>query len=195
VEKKLTEALKFLQDNEVPKQISWAEKTPPITIALERGSKIRYPDVYVKLSTQSIIEKKKAFEIQVKMYDHNKFVNLKDIQSRLELLERAYIDALLFLMTGEGLEDKAIEKIKEKSLQDRILYSLPLDNEQFKALSFLVEYEEITGRKASQKVIKEILGILFNQSWDALIDKIRTIGPICKNLYLVAMNFLEKKSV
>lgn len=176
VEEKLTEALRILQEKEVPKQISWAEKTPPITIALESGSKTRFPDIYVKLSTQSIIDKKRAFEIQVKMYDHNKFVNLNEIKSSLELLERAYTDALLFLMTGAGLEDKAIEKIKELNLQDRILYSRPLDDEQFKALSFLIVYEEITGRKPSVKVIKEILEILFNQSWDFLIDKIRSIG-------------------
>ena len=176
VEEKVTEALRILQEKEVPKQISWAQKTFPITIALESGSKTRYPDVYVKLSTSSISDKKKAFEIQVKMYDQNQFVKLKEIKSSLELLEHAYTDALLFLMTGAGLEDKAIEKIKELNLEDRILYSRPLDDEQFKALAFLVAYKEITGKKPTIKVIKDIFEILFSQSWDSVIDKIRGIG-------------------
>ncbi len=176
VEEKVTEALRILQEREVPKQISWAQKTFPITIALESGSKTRYPDVYVKLSTLSISNKKRAFEIQVKMYDQNQFVKLKEIKSSLELLEHAYTDALLFLMTGAGLEDKAIEKIKELNLEDRILYSRPLDDEQFKALAFLVAYKEITGKKPTIKVIKDIFEILFSQSWDSVIDKIRGIG-------------------
>jgi len=176
VEVKVTEALRILQEREVPKQISWAQKTFPITIALESGSKTRYPDVYVKLSTLSISDKKRAFEIQVKMYDQNQFVKLNEIKSSLELLEHAYTDALLFLMTGAGLGDKAIEKIKELNLEDRILYSRSLDDEQFKALAFLVAYEEITGKKPTIKVIKDIFEILFDQSWDSLIDKIRSIG-------------------
>ncbi len=176
VERKVTEALRILQEKEVPKQISWAEKTPTIKIVLDSGSKTRYPDVYVKLSTLSISDKKKAFEIQVKMYDQNQFVKLKDIKSSLELLEHAYTDVLLFLMTGAGLENKAIEKIKELNLEDRILYSRTLDDEQFKALAFLVAYEEITGKKPSIKVIKELFEILFNQSWDSIIDEIRSIG-------------------
>ena len=176
VEEKVTEALRILQEKEVPKQISWAEKTFPISIALETGSKTRYPDVYVKLSTQAISDKKRAFEIQVKMYDHDQFVKLKEIKSSLELLEHAYTDGLLFLMTGAGLEDKAIEKIKELNLEDRILYSRSLDDEQFKALAFLVAYKEITGKKPTIKIIKEIFKILFNQSWGTLITNIRSIG-------------------
>ncbi|MFX1281967.1 MAG: hypothetical protein ACFFA3_21640, partial [Promethearchaeota archaeon] len=176
VEEKVTEALRILQEKEVPKQISWAQKTFPITIALESGSKTRYPDVYVKLSTLSISDKKRAFEIQVKMYNQNQFVKLNDIKSSLELLERAYTDALLFLMTGAGLEDKAIEEIKELNLEDRILYYHPLNDEQFKALAFLIAYEEITGKKPTVNVIKDIFEILFNQSWNSLIEKIRSIG-------------------
>ncbi|MFW9879696.1 MAG: hypothetical protein ACFFG0_42015 [Candidatus Thorarchaeota archaeon] len=176
VEEKVTEALRILQEREVPKQIGWVQKTFPITIALESGSKKRYPDVYIKLSTLSISDKKRAFEIQVKMYDQNQFVKLNEINSSLELLERAYTDALLFLMTGAGLEDKAIEKIKELNLEDRILHSHPLDDEQLKALAFLVAYEQITGKKPTIKVIKDIFEILFNQPWDSLIDRIRSIG-------------------
>jgi len=176
VERKVTEALRILQEKEVPKQISWVEKTPSIKIVLESGSKTRYPDVYVKLSTLSISDKKRAFEIQVKMYDQNQFVKLNDIKSSLELLEHAYTDVLLFLMTGAGLENKAIEKIKELNLEDRILYFRTLDDEQFKALAFLVAYEKITGKKPSIKVIKELFEILFNQSWDSVIDEIRSIG-------------------
>ncbi len=176
VEEKLTEALKILQEIEIPKQISWAEKTFPITIASDSGPKIRYPDVYVKLTTPSLSDKKKAFEIQVKMYDKNQYVKLKHIKSSLELLERAYIDALLLLMTGAGLEDQAIEKIKELNLHDRILYSRPLDDDQFKALAFLVAYEGLTRKKPDVKVIKNIFEILFDQSWDSLIGKIRNIG-------------------
>jgi len=176
VEKRLTEALRIIQEKEVPKQIDWVEKNPSIKITTEQGNKTRYPDVYVKLSRQSLSDKQRTFEIQVKMYDQNKFVKLKDIESSLELLERAYTDALLFLIIGAGLEEKAIDKINELGLDDRILYYKPLHDDQIKALAFLVCYENITGRKITVNVVKEILEILFEQPWEELIERIRNIG-------------------
>ena len=176
VERTLAESLRILQEKESPKQIDWAEKTPAISIETESGRKTRYPDVYVKLTRKSLSDRQRAFEIQVKMYDQNKFVKLKKIQSSLELLERAYTDALLFVMTGAGLEDKAIEEINKKNLSERILYYRSLDEEQFKALAYLVYYEDITGRKPSVLVIKEILEILFEIQWDQTLENIRNIG-------------------
>ncbi len=176
VERKLTEALRILQEKETPKKIDWVEKTPAIRVETETGGKIRYPDVYIKLTRQNLSDKKKAFEIQVKMYEENKFVKLKEIESSLELLERAYTDALLFAMTGAGLEEKAIEQINNLNLTDRVLYYKPFDNEQFKALAYLAYYEEITGRKLTVNLIIEILEILFDESWDNIINQVRNIG-------------------
>ena len=176
VERKLTEALRVLQEKETPKQIDWVEKTPAISIETETGKRTRYPDVYIKLTRQTISDRKKAFEIQVKMYEKNKFVKLKHIDSSLELLERAYTDALLFAMTGAGLEEKAIEEINKLNLSDRVLYYKSFEDEQFQALSFLAYYEDITGRKLTVNVIIEILEILFEESWDNIIKQIRNIG-------------------
>ncbi len=176
VERRLTEALRILQEKESPKQIDWAEKTPAITVETEKGKRTRYPDVYAKLTRQSLADNKRSFEIQVKMYDQNKFVKLKEIESSLELLERAYTDALLFAMTGAGLEEKAIEEINRLNLTDRILYYKPFDEEQFSALAYLVYYEDITGRKLTVNVIKEILEILFEETWDEILEQVRNIG-------------------
>ena len=176
VERCLTEAMRILQEKETPKQIDWAEKTPAITVETEKGKRTRYPDVYIKLTRQKLSDKKRTFEIQVKMYDENIFVKLKEIESSLELLERAYTDALLFVMTGAGLEENSIEEINRLNLTDRILYYKPLNEDQFKALAYLVYYEDITGRKITYKVIKEILEILFEEPWDNILEQIRNIG-------------------
>ncbi|MBN1803155.1 MAG: ATP-binding protein [Candidatus Lokiarchaeota archaeon] len=176
VEKKVTEALRVLQENENPKQIEWVEQTPPINVETEKGKRTRYPDVYVKLARNSISDKKHTFEIQVKMYDKNGHVKLKEIDSSIELLERAYTDALLFLIIGAGLEEAAIEEINRLNLEDRVLNFKPLDSEQEEALSFLVFYEDITGKKISVDIVKEILEILFKEPWNRIINKIRNIG-------------------
>jgi hypothetical protein len=176
VETKLAESLRVLQEKEIPKQIDWAEKTPKISIETEKGKKTRYPDVYVKLTRQKISESRRTFEIQIKMYDKNKYVKLKDIESSIELLERAYTDALLFVMTGAGLEEKAINEINNKDLGERVLYFRSLNDEQQTALAFLLYYEKITGEKPTVSIIKEILEIIFEESWDRLIELIRNIG-------------------
>ncbi|MHA1492108.1 MAG: ATP-binding protein [Promethearchaeota archaeon] len=176
VENGLTEAIRIIQQNEESKQIDWVVKTPPISIISEKGKRTRYPDIYVKLIPQSFIDRKRAFEIQVKMYDQDKFVKLNDVKSSLELLESAHTDALLFIMTGAGLEDKVGEEFKKLNLSDRVLYSNPLNNDQFKALTFLIAYEKIFNHKPSIGVIKEILEILFEQPWDDLLERIRNIG-------------------
>ena len=176
VEDALEEILRIFQDNEEPKQINWVEKRKAINITTNKGKNIRIPDIYVELNPTSISDSKKCFEIQVKMYDHNKYVKLTEIESSLELLKTAHTDALLFLITGAGLEEKAFEKIRQLNLEDRILFYHPLNDEQFKALAFLIVYKELTGKKPSINIIKEILELLFNQSWDELIEKIKNIG-------------------
>ncbi|MHA1151002.1 MAG: ATP-binding protein [Promethearchaeota archaeon] len=176
VERKLAEAIRVLQERETPKKIDWVQKTPAISVETESGRRTRYPDVYIKLTRQEITDKIRTFEIQVKMYDKKRFVKLNEIESSIELLERAYTDALLFVITGAGLEEKAIEEINKKNLADRVLYFKALDEEQFQALAFLVYYEDITGRKPNVNVIKEILELLFEKTWDNLLDQIRNIG-------------------
>ncbi len=195
VERKLTEALRILQEKETPKQIDWAEKTPPITVETEKGKKTRYPDVYARLTRQGLSDRKRAFEIQVKMYDKNNFVKLTEIESSLELLERAYTDALLFAITGAGLEEKAIEKINSLNLNDRILYFKPFNEEQFKALSYLVYYEDITGCKLTVNVIKEIFEILFEENWDEILEQVRNIGSFRAKRILEKIKEKEKSTL
>ena len=177
VETFLEDMLRILQETEQPKQIDWAQARYSIPITLDDGKKTTcVPDVYVRLSPHSIADKKRYFEIQVKMYDEEKYVKKKEIESSLKLLDHAHTDALLFLMTGGGLEDSAINKIHSLDLADRVLYDRPLTDEQFKALTFLMAYEEITGKKPSISLVKETLGILFDQPWDDLLERIRNVG-------------------
>jgi len=176
VEENLVEIIRFLQEREEPKQIDWVQRTPPININVNNQNLIRYPDVYVKLTPETTFDKKRTFEIQVKMYDRDKYVKLNEIKSSLELLIHSKTDALLFTMSGAGLEENCIERIKNLNLEDRILYAKPLDLEQYRALAFLIAYKDITGKKPSIIIIKEILSIIFNQPWDSLLEKIRNIG-------------------
>ncbi len=177
VETFLEDMLRILQENEQPKQIDWAQKGYSIPITLDNGrKKTCVPDVYVRLSPHSIADKKRYFEIQVKMYDEDQYVKKDEIKSSLRLLDHAHTDALLFVMTGAGLEEGAIKKIHTLNLTDRVIYDRPLTDDQFKALTFLMAYEEITGNKPSISLVKETLSILFNQPWDDLLEKIRNVG-------------------
>lgn len=173
----LEDILRILQNTEQPKEIDWVQKGYSIPVTLDNGKKKTcIPDVYVRLSPHSIADKKRYFEIQVKMHDEGNYVKKNEIKSSLRLLDHAHTDALLFLMTGRGLEDAAIKEIQELNLADRVLYDRPLTDEQFKALTFLMAYEEITGNKPSISLVKDILGILFDQPWDDVLEKIRNVG-------------------
>ncbi|MEJ2249365.1 MAG: hypothetical protein P8Y97_06865 [Candidatus Lokiarchaeota archaeon] len=195
VEKRITNVLRILQENEIPKQISWVEKSPTIKVETEKGKETRYPDIYVQLIRSNLSNKRRTFEIQVKMYDKENYIKLKDIDSSLVLLERAYTDALLFIITGGGLEESVIQEIHKLNLADRILYFKPLNLEQFKALSFIVYYRKITGKEPTVSVIKEVLKILFEEKWDNIIEKIRNIGSFRAKRIIQEIKEKEKSTI
>ncbi|MBN2152954.1 MAG: ATP-binding protein [Candidatus Lokiarchaeota archaeon] len=176
VEAVLAGSFETLMAEESPRQIRLVSKNAIKVVKADGESCNRIPDVYVELEPSNPFETRRAFEVQVKMHEPTKEVKLGEIESSLELLSYAKTDALLFVMTGPGLEARAIDRIKEAGLQERVLHASPLDARGKKALAFLCNYEALAGEKPSPAVIKDVLEQLFKAPWHELVDRIQNTG-------------------
>ena len=178
VEKELTRFLNVIRENERPRKIAIVQNAPKIKIS--KGDKVQYrsPDVFVQLINSGTIDDRRSFEIQVKIHSDSTLVSQNEIEGSLDSLAHNKIDALLFLMTGPGLDSKAIESIHQLGLTERIFSTNPLNQEQMNSLLFMVFYYDLFQEDPDIEIVLQIINDLFNQTWESLLNRIQTISPL-----------------
>ncbi|MFX0101922.1 MAG: hypothetical protein ACFFCS_20320 [Candidatus Hodarchaeota archaeon] len=177
VEKTLGRFLEILSEEQEPREIRLPGTDKRITFTKRDGSRCsRIPDVYAQLFDDDPYANKRSFEMQVKIYGPKKEVHLAEIESDLDLLEYGKIDAVLFVMTGAGLEKKALDEIQARNLQDRIRNPQPLNKKGKQVLAFCTQYKDLTGADPSVENVCDLFSLLFNTRWDSILEMIRNTG-------------------
>mgnify|MGYP006282473587 CR=1 FL=1 len=172
VEEALTGFIEVLRDNEVPRRIALVQQNPPLQFFQDGKRQTRYPDVYVDIQNPGPLDETRKFEIQVKIHQPNQYVKLKEIKGSLEILAHRKIDALVFLMTGPGLDQSALNEIKRRNLEERVFCGSPLNADQFDALLLMVYYQELMDENPSPALVKEVFSTVFGMDWSHLITVI-----------------------
>lgn len=177
VEKTLSRFLEILSEEQEPREIRLPGMDKRITFTKRDGSRCsRIPDVYAQLFDDDPYANKRSFEIQVKIYGPKKEVHLAEIESDLDLLEYGKIDAVLFAMTGAGLDSKALDEIQARNLQDRIRNPKPLTRKGKQVLAFCTSYHDLMQVDPSVENVCNLFSLLFNERWEHILEMIRNTG-------------------
>jgi DNA polymerase III delta prime subunit len=142
----------------------------------------RRPDVYLTIHGNLGAEYRRHVEFQIKAYAPNAFVELKHIESSLELFNEQYTDFIYFLITGKGLHPDAEAKVKdlERQYPTRIRRP-PLFDNQIEALYFLAMYNEVVGRPLGSQpqdeaIAKAMLERILKQRIEDFIMEIKGLA-------------------
>lgn len=163
---------------ELNSRITRVENNP--TIVTSSGK--RRPDVLVDILGNLSAEHRRTFEFQVKAYNPTSFVEMKHIESSLELFDEQYTDFIYFIITGKGLHPDAEAEVRKREAKfpTRIRRS-PLSDQQVNLLYFLALYKEITGHPLTETrngiiLAKSSLTDVLGQDVDQFLDEIANLG-------------------
>lgn len=176
IETGIERAWKCLQINQCP-EITNVQNNPTISTSISK----RRPDVYITICGNLGAEFRRCMEFQVKAYSPTAWVELKHIQSSLELFNEQYTDFLYFIITGRGLHSDAEARVKELELQyPARIRRPPLNEDQINALYLLALYDEITGAPlqsspADEKVARFLLETLLGQKIEQFLKEIKAL--------------------
>lgn len=171
IEPTLEEAFNVLA-NEKDRKVSRASR-PTFDIPGPDGTHKRKPDVYIELFGSRGTEFIRNIEIQVKMYQEDQEVKLKELESSFDLIKNGRTDLVIFLITGKGLAKNAMDAVK--TFEPNRFWKLePLNFEEQVALIFLLYFNQITGISLSnpehvKRCISEFI------KWDTIVTFIQSI--------------------
>ncbi|MBD3353112.1 MAG: hypothetical protein GF364_16645 [Candidatus Lokiarchaeota archaeon] len=172
VEVAMTAFIEVLRDNEVPRRIALVQQHATLQYFTKGKKQTRFPDVYVAVQNPGPLDENRAFEIQVKIHEPNQYVRLKEIEGSLGSLTHKKIDALVFLITGPGLEPRALTEIERLQVSERVFCVSPLNSDQLDALLLMVYYRELIESDPPPLLVKEIFSTIFGIDWEDLINRI-----------------------
>jgi hypothetical protein len=160
---------------EQPPVVTRVENNPVIVVPSGR----RRPDVYIEIHGNLGAELRRRLEFQVKAYGENAQVELKHIESSIELFNEHHTDFIYFIITGKGLspDAEAAVKVLEATYPNRIRRPVLVES-QVNALYLLALYPEVTGKRLGEapeedlKAARSLLYAITGQDVSALIDSL-----------------------
>lgn len=122
-------------------------------------------------------------EFQVKVYTPEKFIEPNHIDSSLELLDLAYTDALIFVITGMGFNRRAEELLEKYDAKySGRIYSFIISDDGISALHFLALFERIflhnfTAFTNGSDIALSLLNKIFKTDIYSLFREILNLPP------------------
>jgi hypothetical protein len=177
IEKGLENAWKCLMKGQF-NEITNVQNNP--TISTPTGK--RRPDILITLLGALGAEYRRNFEFQVKAYAQNSEVELKHIESSLELFNEQHTDFIYFIITGKGLTPDAEAKVKQIEHECPARIRRPfLTEDQIDYLYLLALFEEVMGRSMERTLedesfAKYVIEKIIGQRVEDFLKEVRSLA-------------------
>ncbi len=177
IEKGLERAWKVLEQE--PASAMKVSRIPRIKM---KSGATRIPDVLIELNKNLGAEHRRAVEFQVKAYKPDSSVELKHIQSSLELFEEQYTDFIYFIITGKGLTPEAEARVKALEVTNFSRIRRPSTSEiQENCLYLLALFKEITNAdlqslEGREQVVRQILHTILGRPVEEFLKEVKSLA-------------------